>query len=632
MPDSGSYRVTQPFAFVAGAADIDYSIPWAGGARGVIVSNTSAQWLRVGKDHAAPSSRTTLRLYGDISVPLSWAAPPGVFQPIAIPTQVASLVFTDEPLSSTTGSLLGAQVASVAQLERFAKAALPAAGNAGRAVSLTDNDRSIWLDDGTVFYSVTFEVFNVKAYDAVGDGIANDNAAVNACATACGAAGGGEVYAPMGTYLIVTIALPAHVTLRGFGHRGADHVSGSGTTFITKTDAPAITSLFAINSSFAAHQRLLDFAVIQQGVAVPTTEGIVQVGGTFFLMRNVWVVGFKWGVVLDQTELAKLEMGGVEACTTAGIWLCNGPDHTPLAGAQFTNRITITGYQVNNAGIGIADDGGTSHTFADINFNSGTTQMRFAGVNVLDVSGCECEGATVRIMQFTNLTYTAATGVGQCKSITIRSNQLSCGAGGAVDAINFVNGDPVTITGNQFSTFTTSTFAIVGLAALGTFIHSGNTQTGTDALTDGGVPTVAHVDHDQYTTEDPHSVLAGGNTQQVPAGATAYAPIEGIVNIVGATEAQRQQVMTRKGRCSRLYVVTTAAQPAGGNMVVTLRKNGAGTALTVTIPAGAAAGTFTDLANSVSFVPGDLLAHQVVNNDGANPAANFAGVSMFVRG
>ena len=46
------------------------------------------------------------------------------------------------------------------------------------------------------------QVFNVKAYGAVGDGVTDDTAAVNAAFAAAYAAGGGVVYFPAGTYLI----------------------------------------------------------------------------------------------------------------------------------------------------------------------------------------------------------------------------------------------------------------------------------------------------------------------------------------------------------------------------------------------------------------------------------------------
>ena len=44
------------------------------------------------------------------------------------------------------------------------------------------------------------KIYNVKEYGAVGNGIADDKAAIRACLAACDAAGGGIVYFPYGTY------------------------------------------------------------------------------------------------------------------------------------------------------------------------------------------------------------------------------------------------------------------------------------------------------------------------------------------------------------------------------------------------------------------------------------------------
>lgn len=56
---------------------------------------------------------------------------------------------------------------------------------------------------------------DVKAYGAVGNGIADDTAAINAAITAV-SANGGKVFFPVGTYLITSkISVPASVELRG---------------------------------------------------------------------------------------------------------------------------------------------------------------------------------------------------------------------------------------------------------------------------------------------------------------------------------------------------------------------------------------------------------------------------------
>jgi len=61
-------------------------------------------------------------------------------------------------------------------------------------------------------------VFDVRKFDAVGDGIADDTAAVEAALDAAGKAGGGIVYFPRGRYQVrETLTIPRFTVLRGEG-------------------------------------------------------------------------------------------------------------------------------------------------------------------------------------------------------------------------------------------------------------------------------------------------------------------------------------------------------------------------------------------------------------------------------
>jgi len=63
-----------------------------------------------------------------------------------------------------------------------------------------------------------------------------------------------------------------------------------------------------------------------------------------------------------------------------------------------------------------------------------------------------------------------------------------------------------------------------------------------------------------------------------------------------------------------LFVRTGGTQGAGGSLVFTVRKNGADTALTLTVAAGATLGMYSDITNTVSFAAGDRINVKVVNN------------------
>lgn len=106
------------------------------------------------------------------------------------------------------------------------------------------------------------------------------------------------------------------------------------------------------------------------------------------------------------------------------------------------------------------------------------------------------------------------------------------------------------------------------------------------------------------------TTLAGG--LQATASSTSFNAIGGIT--LNGTEANRQFVMTAAGTVKNLYLVTTSTQSGTGSLVVTVRKNGANTALTLTVSAGATAATFSDVTHTFSVVAGDLLSFQYVNN------------------
>lgn len=110
-----------------------------------------------------------------------------------------------------------------------------------------------------------------------------------------------------------------------------------------------------------------------------------------------------------------------------------------------------------------------------------------------------------------------------------------------------------------------------------------------------------------------------GNGGQVGAGATDYI---GVFHwLLSATENLTQAVMPIRFTAVgiSIYIGVTAAQPATGSLVLTLRKNNVDTALVLTIPANSAGGKY-EATGSVEFFPGEILSLKVVNNAAANSA------------
>lgn len=124
------------------------------------------------------------------------------------------------------------------------------------------------------------------------------------------------------------------------------------------------------------------------------------------------------------------------------------------------------------------------------------------------------------------------------------------------------------------------------------------------------------------------TILSGSlEAATIGAGVTTYAAIGDPT--FNATEALRGVIMPRAGVVRNLYIYLGSAQPASGSLVVTLRKNGVATALTVTIPAGSPSAPYSDTAHYVSVVAGDVLSWQFVNNaTGASGSIGSAGVTI----
>jgi len=89
-----------------------------------------------------------------------------------------------------------------------------------------------------------------------------------------------------------------------------------------------------------------------------------------------------------------------------------------------------------------------------------------------------------------------------------------------------------------------------------------------------------------------------------------------------ALEAPKQIPSPTAMTLSAFYFRTNSAQSGTGSLVIQIRNNAVGTGITITIAAGSATGTFTNLANTSVIAAGDLLSIQMINN------ATAAGAQM----
>jgi hypothetical protein len=90
-------------------------------------------------------------------------------------------------------------------------------------------------------------------------------------------------------------------------------------------------------------------------------------------------------------------------------------------------------------------------------------------------------------------------------------------------------------------------------------------------------------------------------------------------NLAGsAGESARRLPMPTACTLNNFYFLMTTNQPASGSLVLTIRKNGADTALVITVAAGSVAGNYSNTTNSATFAAGDLMAIRFNNNATAN--------------
>jgi len=109
------------------------------------------------------------------------------------------------------------------------------------------------------------------------------------------------------------------------------------------------------------------------------------------------------------------------------------------------------------------------------------------------------------------------------------------------------------------------------------------------------------------------SFLGAGSFATITASTTIFfSPYTGGTG--GSTvEGRRVASVPYSGSVHTLFIQTSSAQPATGSLVITIRKNGAGTVLTKTIAAGLAAGYFHVL-TSFGVVDGDQIVIEITNN------------------
>lgn len=322
-----------------------------------------------------------------------------------------------------------------------------------------------WIQAGTgaVYRLVQDELrdrISVKQFGAVGDGVADDTAAIQAALNRASTLVGAKVRVPRGTYkCTASLNISKYTQLVGEGR------TASVLAFTNVGDG--LKSTWPINSSTAVWIGVRDLALTNSNGA-NTGAGFVDVGGTFVDLFNVYISGFKFQVIFDQTEIASaVQCEFLHGSGQTGVWLVNGADHTALANKNFTNRIVIAGCQFNGTGSAlenILDDGGVNHTIRDNNFNAGGLALRASAVSGLSFTGNESESHTSgTALVFANTTKAGAY-VGACNGVDFSGGNTFSDATGVHVQIDEIQGGSIG-PGNVFGGATSSIMVLSNAAA-----------------------------------------------------------------------------------------------------------------------------------------------------------------------
>jgi hypothetical protein len=310
---------------------------------------------------------------------------------------------------------------------------------------------------------------NVKSFGAAGDGAADDTAAIQAALDHVATIGGGALYFPEGVYVVSSfLTVHPRTLLRGAGRLstvitsayggggGADAGEDLRNGSVLVTTAP-------INASTPIHVVIEDIG-IENTNAANVGAAYYDRGGTYISCRNCSFGGFRYGVVLDQSELVDIDLCEIGGQNDGGaaVWIVNGPQLTAGVSAGYSNRISVKRCQINQypTAYGIRDDGGAAHVFEDNNYNGCLNHIYATAVYPLDIRGGEFESASGHCIRLESINPDGVI-LGACFS-AIRGGVFAATSGNAA-ICSSTSGGMLQVDGSpQFSGGGGTTFPIVG--------------------------------------------------------------------------------------------------------------------------------------------------------------------------
>ena len=360
----------------------------------------------------------------------------------------------------------------------------------------------------------------------------------------------------------------------------------------------------------------LDNTDITNGVSI---SGSTNPFNTYIKTENAGVYNIQFSAQLDKTDAGKdeiviwLRKNGTDLTDTAtSVSLTNNNDKVVAAWNWFVNSAANDYYQIiwysadTNIRLLAETAGGghpgipsvivTANRVDQFLSNTGSFSGSFTGVFTGSLQG------------------TAATASYTPNALVTASVSLN--------TITFTKGD-----GSTFP-ITVNTGSGGGSTNTGSLLTTASVSLNTITFTKGDGSTFP------ITVNTGSSSPASSVTQSFRMQSTAitipgssgnrFTPITVFINT--ATEPVTQLYIEYPITLKQLIIRTTNTQPATGNYTIALRKNGADTALLITIPSSSAASVFSSSAD-VSLVTGDLIAYRL-NNSASTTSTNVTQMSL----
>ena len=303
------------------------------------------------------------------------------------------------------------------------------------------------------------ETVSVKDFGAVGNGVADDTAAVQACVDAAKNGTNKNIYIPAGTYLI------SHVDMIGLAYSNLTFIGEGMPTFVFKLPAGGRQTIAGYPNPTFARSNLAD------GIFVLDANSANQFTNDANSIKNVTFIGIRFQMNVAVDGFDEL-MHCVCASGTSGLYF----DHCQFVGFM-------------GDGIAVCRGRGTGPVIGSwpsfgYNANTVVTNCIFDGVNKDNrqaISIYYCDGFTIMDNVFKNTTKSGMPGAIAVESdsdqtvcrngIIARNSFTNIGGNGAIVMLPRLNANPPTrnidIAYNSFQTITGSSVTVSTYAGAG---------------------------------------------------------------------------------------------------------------------------------------------------------------------